>query len=97
MDGACKAESLNRCYVVSLQGERGSVATDSMTQKPFYFSNLKLDIAIRPIPIIPIMALTDDERIPKNNNTPAVNATMSPTINRIILIVLPLSIQLYYL
>jgi hypothetical protein len=23
---------LNRCYVVSLQGERGSEATDSMTQ-----------------------------------------------------------------
>jgi len=26
----CKSEPLNRCYVVSLQGERGSEATDSM-------------------------------------------------------------------
>lgn len=34
------------------------------------------------------MALTDDERIPKNNNTPAVNAIRIPIINRARLIFL---------
>jgi len=51
-----------------------------------------LDVAIRPIPTIPIMALVDEGRIPKNNKVAEVNAITIPAINKIILIVLLLSI-----
>jgi hypothetical protein len=68
----------------------------SMTQEPFYFRNLKFDVARRPIPIIPIIALVDDGRIPKNSKVAEVNAIISPAINKMILIVLPLSILLNY-
>jgi len=54
----------------------------------FYFNNLKLDIARRPIPMIPITALVDDGRIPKNNKVADVNAVISPAINKMMLIVL---------
>jgi len=45
-----------------------------------------------PIPTIPITALVDDGRIPKNNRVAEVNAMASPAINIIILIFFLLSI-----
>ena len=54
-----------------------------------YFNNLKCDVAIIPIPIIPIKAAMPDGIIPKNNKVAEANAMISPAINITILIFLP--------
>ena len=46
-----------------------------------YFSNLKFDVAISPIPTMPSTMLTGDEITPKNNNVAEVNAIASPARN----------------
>ena len=43
---------------------------------------------------MPIKALHPDGMIPKNNKVPEVNAIISPAINKMILIFLPLSMLL---
>ncbi len=64
--------------------------------KLYYFNNLKLDNAIKPIPMIPIKAAMPDEIIPNNNKVAEVNAVINPEINRIMLIFLLLSILIIW-
>ena len=63
LDGACKAESLNRCYVVSLQGERGSEATDSMTQAVHILRNRKKEITLHILSHLILSQLTIDNDV----------------------------------
>jgi len=73
--------------VVSLQGERGSEATDSITQEPEnYFSSLKGEVAIKINPTIPIVILADKGRISNIIRIAPINAKIIPIINCILLI-----------
>jgi len=47
----------------------------------FYFSNLIFDVAIKAIPIMPIIILVAKGRIPKNIKTALVKAKTIPIIN----------------
>gem|GEM_PF-2329574 len=47
----------------------------------FYFSNLNFDVAIKPSPIMPIVILVGNGRIPKNIKTAPVKARIIPVVN----------------
>ena len=49
--------------------------------KLFYFNNLKFDVAINPIPTIPIVTLVATGRTPKNISTPPIKANTIPAVN----------------
>lgn len=46
-----------------------------------YLSNLNFDVAIKPIPIMPIVILAGNGRMSKNIKTAPVSAKTIPTIN----------------
>ncbi len=47
----------------------------------FYFNNLNFDVAIKPIPTIPIVILAELGKTPKNIKAALVKAKIIPTAN----------------
>jgi hypothetical protein len=54
---------------------------EGMAEDFFYFSNLNFDVAIKASPIMPIVILADNGRIPKNIKIAPVKAKIIPAIN----------------